>query len=315
MPSPNRIDFHFHLIPQFYQEAAYAAGAGPAIGRYPDWSPELALELMDQNGIAVALTSLAQPGVQFGDPSKAAALARRCNDYARELGVRWPNRFGAFATVPMWDMREATAEIEHALGELKHQGVCLFASYGEKFLGDKHFDPVMEALNARAAVVFVHPALHPSSRKLDLPWPGFVMEYVFDTTRAAVNLVFGGAVERFPRIRFVLAHAGGLMPYFAWRLSISPMIDARLEQLSPADIYARLGRFWYDNALSPTAETLACVERLAPAGQLVFGSDWPFANARVISEAVKTYEAVAMSRAQRDAIDRGNALSLFPQWA
>ncbi len=276
MPSPRRIDFHFHLIPQFYQEAAYAAGAGPAIGRYPDWSPELALELMDQNGIAVALTSLAQPGVQFGDPTKAAALARRCNDYASELGVRWPNRFGAFAVVPMGDMRAATAE---------------------------------------TAVVFVHPALHPSSRKLDLPWPGFMMEYVFDTTRAAVNLVFSGAVERFPRIRFVLAHAGGLMPYFAWRLSISPMIDARLEQLSPADIYARLGRFWYDNALSPTAETLACVERLAPAGQIVFGSDWPFANARVISEAVKAYEAVPLSEARRGAIDCGNALSLFPQWA
>jgi predicted TIM-barrel fold metal-dependent hydrolase len=93
------------------------------------------------------------------------------------------------------------------------------------------------------------------------------------------------------------------------------MIDKRLEQLSAAHIYARLGRFWYDNALSPTAETLACVERLAPAGQIVFGSDWPFANARVIGEAVKTYEAVAMPQAQREAIDRGNALSLFPQWA
>lgn len=315
MPSPRRIDVHFHLIPQFYQDAVYAAGAGPAIGRYPDWSPERALELMDEKGIAVALTSLAQPGVQFGDPAKAAALARRCNEFASELAVRWPRRFGAFAVVPMWDMRQAVAEIDHALGELKHQGVCLFASYGEKFLGDAWFDPVMEVLDARAAVVFVHPALHPSSRKLDLPWPGFMMEYVFDTTRAAVNLVFSGAIERYKRARFVLAHAGGLMPYFAWRLSISPMIDARLEQLSPADIYARLGRFWYDNALSPTAETLACVDRIAPAGQVVFGSDWPFANARVISEAVKVYEAVPIPQAQRDAIDRENALSLFPQLA
>jgi predicted TIM-barrel fold metal-dependent hydrolase len=315
MPSPRRIDIHLHLIPPFYQEAAYAAGAGPAIGRYPEWSPELALELMDASGIALALTSLAQPGVQFGDPSKAAALARRCNDYASELCVRWPKRFGALAVVPMWDTREASAEIDHALGVLRHQGVCLFASYGETFLGDACFDPVMEALNAHAAVVFVHPALHPTSRKLDLPWPGFMMEYLFDTTRAAVNLVFSGTMERFPRIRFVLAHAGGLMPYFAWRLSISPMIDARLEQLSPAEIHARLGRFWYDNALAPTAETLACVERIAPAGRVVFGSDWPFANARVIAEALKTYEAVAMPQARRAAIDRDNALSLFPQLA
>ena len=315
MPSPRRIDIHFHLIPPFYQDAAYAAGAGPAIGRYPEWSPERALAQMDATGIEVALTSLAQPGVQFGDPAKAPALARRCNEYASELSARWPARFGALAVVPMWEVSDAVAEIEYALGTLRHQGVCLFASYGERFLGDACFDPVLAALDARAAVVFIHPALHPSSRKLALPWPGFMMEYVFDTTRAAVNLVFTGAVERFPRIRFVLAHAGGLMPYFAWRLSISPMIDARLEQLSPADIHARLGRFWYDNALSPTAETLACVERIAPADHLVFGSDWPFANARVIAEAVKTHEAVAMSQDRREAIDRGNALLLFPQCA
>jgi predicted TIM-barrel fold metal-dependent hydrolase len=315
MPPPRRIDFHVHLIPQFYQDAAYEAGAGPAIGRYPDWSPELALELMDRTNIEVALLSLAQPGVQFGDPRKAVALAQRCNDYSAELNARWPRRFGAFAVVPMWDVGGAVTEIERSLTQLKHQGVCLFASYGGKFLGDPWFDPVLAALNDRDAVVFVHPALHPSSRTLELPWPGFMMEYVFDTTRAAVNLVFSGAIERYPRIRFVLAHAGGLMPYFAWRLSVSPMIDKRLEQISPEQVYARLRRFWYDNALAPTAETFECLKGVAPLNQVVFGSDWPFANARVIAEAVKTYEGVAMPQDQRDAIDRTNALSLFPQFA
>ena len=291
MPS-RRIDFHFHLIPQFYQDAAYAAGAGPAIGRYPDWSPELALELMDAKGIAVALTSLAQPGVQFGDPSKAAALARRCNEYAAELmralaaALRRASRSCRCGTCD-----EAIAEIDHALDELKHQGVCLFASYGEKFLGDPLFDPVLEALDARDAVVFVHPALHPSSRKLDLPWPGFMMEYVFDTTRAAVNLVFSGAIERFPRIRFVLAHAGGLMPYFAWRLSVSPMIDQRLEQTLRAQVYARLGVSGTTTRCRRPPRRWPASRASAAPEQIVFGSDWPFANARVVAEAVKTYEA------------------------
>src|SRR5262249_61937980 len=113
-------------------------------------------------------------------------------------------------------------------------------------------------------------------------------------------------------IRLVLAHAGGLRPYFAGRLSISPMIDKRLEQLPGADIYARLSRFWYDNALSPTAETLTCLSAVAPPNQIVFGSDWPFANAGVISEAVKTYEAVSVPQAQRQANGRGKAVALFP---
>jgi len=315
MPSPRRIDIHVHLIPQFYQDAVYGAGAGPAIARYPDWSPELALDLMDRSGIEVALLSLAQPGVQFGERTKAAALARRCNEYSAELNARWPTRFGSLAVVPMWDVNEAVAEIDHALGALKHQGICLFASYGGKFLGDKWFDPVLDALDERAAVVFVHPSLHPSSRTLELPWPGFMMEYLFDTTRAAVNLAFSGAMERFPRIRFVLAHAGALMPYFAWRLSVSPMIDRRLEQLTPEQVYGRLRRFWYDNALSPTAETFECLKGVALPNQIVFGTDWPFANAAVTAEAVRTYEGVAMPGEQRSAIDRGNALSLFPQFA
>src|SRR5207248_5929945 len=171
MASARRIDVHFHLIPDFYRDAAYESGTGPAIGRYPDWSPAQALELMDGNGIEVALTSLAQPGVQFDNPQAARALAHRCNDYAAELNARWPQRFGAFAVVPMWNTRDAIGEIAHALDTLKLEGVCLFASYGEEFLGDPQFDPVLRELHDRAAVVFVHPAFHPSSRTLALPWP------------------------------------------------------------------------------------------------------------------------------------------------
>jgi predicted TIM-barrel fold metal-dependent hydrolase len=314
MPSPRRIDVHFHIIPQFYADAVYAAGSGPAIGRYPDWSPELALEVMDRFDIAVALNSLAQPGVQFCAPEQAKVMARRCNNYSAELSARWPQRFGSLATVSMWDVRDAVEEIDYALDTLKFAGVSLFASYDGRFLGDRKFDPVMEALNARAAVVFVHPGTHPLNKSLDLPWPGFMMEYVFDTTRAVVNLIFGGALEKFPRIRFILPHAGGLVPYFAWRLSVSPMIDKRLKPLSQDDVFAALRCFWYDNALSPGAQTWGSLREVAAMDRIVFGSDWPFANVRVTAEAVKTYEALAaLTPTQREAIDRGNALTLFPQ--
>ena len=95
-----------------------AAGSGPAIGRYPDWSPELALETMDRFEIATALTSLAQPGVQFCKPDAAKSLARRCNDYAAELNTKHGGRFGAFGTVSMWDVRHAVDEIGYALDTL-----------------------------------------------------------------------------------------------------------------------------------------------------------------------------------------------------
>jgi predicted TIM-barrel fold metal-dependent hydrolase len=270
---------------------------------------------MDTSGIEVALTSLAQPGVQFGDRKHAFHLARRCNEYAAGLMQRWPTRFGGFAVLPMFDLDEAIGEIENSLERLKLNGVCLFASYGEKFLGDPTFEPVMEALNAHDAVVFIHPSLHPSSRNLALPWPGFMMEYLFDTTRAVVNLVFGDTLQRFPRIRFVVAHAGGLVPYFAWRLSMSPTIDARMPQIPRYEIFARLRHLWYDNALSPTASTLECLRAIASPNRLVFGSDFPFANPKVIAEGVKTYEEVPIAPSLREAIDRGNAMSLFRQFA
>src|SRR5712691_10116271 len=185
MPTARRIDVHCHHIPPFYSEAVYAAGRGPAIGKYPDWMPQLALEVMDRFGIEVALTSLAQPGVGFGGaPAEHVA--------------RWPRRFGAFATVPMWTIEGALDEIAYCLDELAFDGVSLFASYEEKFLGDARFDPVLAMLSERGAVVFVHPGLHPSSKGLALPWPAFMMEYLFDTTRAVVNLIFSGTIERFP---------------------------------------------------------------------------------------------------------------------
>jgi predicted TIM-barrel fold metal-dependent hydrolase len=314
MASPRRIDVHFHHIPPFYSEAVYAAGRGPALGKYPDWTPELALAVMDRFGIEIALTSLAQPGVGFGSRDSGEALARRCNDYAADLMARWPARFGAFATVPMGSIAGALAEIVHCLENLRFDGVSLFASYEEKFLGDPHFDPVLELLNARGAAVFIHPGLHPSSKGLALPWPGFMMEYLFDTTRAVVNLVFSGAIERFPRIQFILPHAGGLVPYFAWRLSVSPMIDRRLPQLSPERVKAGLAHFWYDNALAPGEQTFGSLDHVARAERIVFGTDYPFANPNVIAEAVKTHESGFLSDVRRAAIDRGNVLALFPRF-
>src|SRR5262245_19440195 len=314
MESTRRIDVHFHLIPPFYREAVYSAGRGPAVGRYPEWTPQLALELMDAHGIEVALTSLAQPGVGFASGTRAQELARRCNDYAAELIARWPKRFGAFGTVPMGSIEGALDEIAYSLDTLKFAGVALFATYGENFLGDPRFDPLLAALDERHAVVFVHPGLHPSSSSLALPWPAFMMEYLFDTTRAVVNLVFSRAIERFPRIRFILPHAGGLVPYFAWRLSVSPMIDKRLPQLTREQVLSGLRHFWYDNALSPGEATFGALDQVARPERIVFGTDYPFANPRVIAEMVKTYESGFLPDSRRVAIDRGNALALFPKY-
>ena len=271
--------------------------------------------MADRNGIDVAITSVSSPGVQVLPRAEARTLARRCNEYAADLAARWPRRFGAFALVPMHDPKDAVEEVHYALDVLRHDGVCLFAHYDAKFLGDPVFDPVLDALNQRDAVAFVHPVLSPGSAGLDLPLPAFVIEYPFDTSRAAANLLFSGALDRFPRVRFILAHAGGTIPYLAWRLSVSPMISPRLPQWSRETVLAGLGRFWYDTALASGRATMAALGEVAAPDRILFGSDWPFANARVVAEEVKDLTAPGLlSEKRRAAIERENARALFPRF-
>ena len=316
MPSPRRIDIHFHLIPQFYQDAVYEAGAGPAIGRYPDWSPELALELMDRSGIEVALMSLAQPGVQFGDPKKAGALARRCNEYSAELNARWPKRFGAFAMVPMWECRRSGRRdrpfarpaqapgrlpVRELWREIPRRSVVRSGDGGAqrpRRRGVRASGAASVEPHARPAVAGLHDGI-------------------------SVRHHAGGGEPRVRRRdRALSAHplrAGACRRADAvFRLAAVGVADDR--QAARADVAGRRSTSGCGASGTTTRwrrppRPWNASRRVAPPGQIVFGSDWPFANARVIAEAVKTYEGVAMPQDQRDAIDRGNALSLFPQFA
>ena len=106
MAHTSRIDNHQHIVPDFYEQAVMEAGAGPTRGSFPDWSTQRAMHMMDASDIEMAITSVV-PGVHFLAPQKAREMSRRCNDYAADLCVRWPERFGAFATVPMHDAKLA----------------------------------------------------------------------------------------------------------------------------------------------------------------------------------------------------------------
>jgi predicted TIM-barrel fold metal-dependent hydrolase len=311
-----RIDVHNHSLPPCFKQAVAAAGKGPTVtSGFPAWSAESAIEVMDTHGIEAALLSVSQPGVHFGDDAAARALARDCNEFHADLMARWPGRFGSFAAVPLPDIDGACAEIDHALGTLQADGVCLLASYGERYLGDAYFDPVMEVLNEREAVVFVHPNYHPSSRSIQMNLPGWMVEFLFDTTRAGVNLVFNGALDRYPKIRFILSHAGGALPYVSWRQSMAPHIDPRFASFTTEGIRERIARFYYDTAISAGPSTLGALREVALPERILFGSDWPYAPVEVTTRSVAALENEdGLDAAQQAAIGRGNALALFPRF-
>lgn len=313
----NRIDVHFHTVPQVFRNAAAAAGKGATISSgFPEWSVPLSLEVMDRHDIATALLSLSQPGVHFGDDQAARQLARQVNDELGEAMAQHPQRFGAFATLPMPDVEGACDEAIRTLDVAGFDGVCLLASYGEQFLGDEAFEPLMQVLNERDAVVFVHPNFHPSSKTIGLPLPAFMMEFLFDTTRAAANLIFTRTLDRYPRIRFILAHAGGTLPYIGWRMAMSPLIDPRLAGFTANDVLERLGRFWYDTALSAGPAHFGALNAIAKPERVLFGSDWPYAPETVTRHTVaELSDNSRFSPERQKEIGRLNALALFPRLA
>jgi predicted TIM-barrel fold metal-dependent hydrolase len=193
--------------------------------------------------------------------------------------------------------------------------VCLFASYDGIYLGDQKFDPIFEHLNASNAVVFVHPTSHPSAKAVPLNLPHFMLEFLFDTTRAATNMVMSGTLRKNRNLKVILAHAGGTIPYIGWRLSVAPIIDPRLNAMTPEAILSGLKDFWFDVALSPSAATLHGLADFVGVDRLLFGSDWPYAKNEVVARALTEMQSVDTYRRSADKIDRANALSLFPHFA
>jgi predicted TIM-barrel fold metal-dependent hydrolase len=314
---PRVIDVHHHLLPKLYIDAV---GRGPITDQAPrraaaalDWSAEGSLSTMDANGVETALLSVSAPGVWFGDDAKATALARACNDTTADLVAKHPKRFGMFATLALPDVAGSLAEIRHACENLNTDGFCLMSSYANRYPGDPAFAPVFDELQRRKAVVFVHPTASDASKGLLPGIPASTMEFVLDTTRAVMSLLYSGTLSRCPDVKFVFSHAGGTVPYIAHRMC---RLEAQEEfaRLVPEGAMKALTRQFYDTALSANEPALAALEAFVPHTQILYGSDYPFA----VGMMQKTLEGLAahdFSPTARRAIDRGNAERLFPRLA
>ncbi|MBA5636406.1 amidohydrolase [Duganella sp. LX20W] len=311
-----RLDVHHHIIPPAFVEEMRRRGLSTVAGaRLPDWTPADSLAVMDANGIQTAITSLSAPGVYFGDRDAAVGLARQCNEFAADMERRAPGRFGSFAVLPMPFADLAAREACHALDVLKADGVVLLGSTDGVFLGDPSLDELMAELDRRGATVFVHPNMHATSEQLGLGAPGFLLEFLCDTTRAAVNLILTGTLERYPRIRWILAHAGGFLPYVAWRISLANALPEYARQ-APQGVLEYIKRFYFDTALSPSPYALGALRELVAPTHILFGSDFPFAPAPVTAMCCATLDRTDMlDAAGKYGVARGNGLMLFPRHA
>lgn len=309
--SPRRIDMHHHFAPPAW--VADVKGRPLLQPANTRWTPEQSIEDMDKGGVAAAVVSITNPGLWFGDGAQTRRLARACNEYGAKLVSDHRERFGLFAAIPLPDVDAALAEIAYAYDRLSTDGIALFTSYGDKWLGNPAFRPVMDELNRRKAVVAVHPTAADCCRNLAYA-PGVgpgSMEYGTDTTRAIMGIAFSGDAVRYPAIRYIWSHAGGTVPFLAGRIEGAAN---GAQQALPNGFVAELRKFYYDLAGAANRGALASLLHVVAPSQIVFGTDFPpGGTSAAVAKAVAGLGL--FSESDLRAIDRENAVRLLPRFA
>jgi predicted TIM-barrel fold metal-dependent hydrolase len=307
----DRIDTHHHIVPAFYRDwldkRGHTAGGLPI----PDWSVDSALQFMDAHKIATAIFSVSTPGAYIGSATEARDMARALNIETAQVVAMNPDRFGFFATLCLPDVDGSIDEARRAFDQLNADGIVLMTNTDGVYIGDPSLEPLMAFLNVRGAVIFLHPGALPASDAAGVP--AYVADFLLDTVRAAVSICLAGWIEKFPRLRFILSHGGGFVPFAAYRIArgcAPPGPDT-----NAVWGMQRLRQFYLDTALAGSPTALPSLFAFADPSHIIFGSDLPYANAARAGMFTGMLDAYPMDSAQRAAIARQNALALFPRLA
>src|SRR5258705_2199653 len=231
---------------------------------------------VNKPGLAPELVAGTKPAVNFTKGDAARKLCRESNEYGAKLVAEYPGRFGNFAMLPLTDDEGSLRELTYALDTLKADGIALMTSYGDKWLGDPLFLPVMEELNRRKALVYTHPTAANCCVNLAPTQQPVMIEFGTDTTRTIADIVFSGNAQKFRDIRWIFSHAGGTMPFLIERFVRNPMLDPKAKGTTPDGTLAELKRFYYDTAQTSNKSAMSALAAIIPPSQIVFGTDFPY---------------------------------------
>ena len=277
MKLKERIDTHTHYLPPAYnamldrRDLHFLDGGFPR----PEWSAEIHLKNMETLSITKAYLSVSSPHLHMGDKTEAAETARGCNEFGAELMKQYPEKFGIMASLPLPEIEASVDEVRYCADNLNIHGFCLMTNSNGVYLGDPTFDPVMEELNRVHAVISLHPTQPgavPSGVCEKLPFP--LMEFFFDTSRTVINLILNRVPQRFPNVRFLIPHAGAVLPILGDRLA---GISAVLPGFDDVDVRASLQDMYFDLAGMVFPTQLENLNLLGvPKEHLLYGSDGTF---------------------------------------
>ncbi|MBL7495237.1 amidohydrolase family protein [Frankia sp. CNm7] len=310
-----RIDVHSHANPPRSRQWLIDHGLLPPTGGPPwsQWDLDSTLAMMDETGVAASVLSGVVPSEFLGGltPALIREMTQIGNEAMAEVVQARPKRFGFFAYLPLGHIDISLEAMAYALDTLKADGVALSSHAAGLSLGDPFFDPVFAELNRRKAVAVTHPFNLAGCG--GAPVPEFLVDFLTDTTRAAVKMVLQGTLTRFPDVKLVLPHGGGFFPYMAGRLQLGSYLGAGVDAATAA---RSVKRFYYDTAMPVSPYATPSLLAAAGADRILYGSDWPAATADGARLNARALDAdPALSATNRRRVNRENALRLLPALA
>ena len=321
------IDFHNHYYPPAYLDALrsgcsvvkvdFDAEGNPRLHYPGDYNIAVRghrdIEFRDpdvtKQGVDMQVITLTTPGTHVESKALAAKLASLVNDAFAEVVRTRPGKFIALATLPLNDPVASMKELDRACKQLGMRGAMLFSNINGVALADIQFWPLYELANDLGAILHIHPTNPVGVEAMTDYWLTALVGFLLDTTLAAEKLVFSGVAERFPRIRWVLGHLGGAIPYIAERADRGyyAFKECRANIKKPPSEYFK--QFYYDTVnFDPLALKLAI--DFAGADHILAGSDYPH-QIGSIPLMLKALRSLRIPAADLEKILGGNAANLL----
>jgi aminocarboxymuconate-semialdehyde decarboxylase len=293
-----KIDVHTHILPESWPDLRERYGYGdfirlervsPCCARMMNgtqffreiqdncWSPQRRIEECDRTGVSMQVLSTVPVMFSYwAQPAHGLELAQLLNDHIASVVRDFPTRFAGLGTLPLQDDALAVRELERCVKELGLCGVQIGTHVNGRNLNDPSLFTVFEAAQELDAAVFVHPWDMLGKERMPKYWLPWLVGMPAETSLAICSVIFGGVLERLPRLRIGFAHGGGGFPGSIGRIEhgyhVRPDLCAVDNKRSPRDY---LGRFYLDS-LVHDADMLSLIVKLVGAERVMLGSDYPF---------------------------------------
>jgi len=310
-----RIDVHAHLWSERYLDLLARLGndrtavhRGLGAGETDDELRDR-FALMDRANIAVQVLSVTPASPHFAREADAVEAARMANDEYAAIVRRFPDRFRAFAALPLPHTEAAIVELRRALDTLGMVGAAVTTSVAGRSLADAAFHPLYAELNRRKSVLYIHPAgcgaESPLINQHRIVWS---VGAPIEDTIAIMHLVLAGIPSRYPDMKIIASHLGGLLPMVVRRVDDHIDYEAPDTPEKPSLAFRRL---WYDTVGHNHVPALRAAAEALGADRLLLGTDFPYQSGELFYAAVDYVRRAGLSADDVRAILDGNAASLL----